>query len=46
MKGGGGDVLKKLFRFPFDVMQNSVAATQILTKIYRPRLNECAYHKI
>ena len=27
-------------------MQNSVVSTQILTKIYRPRLKERAYHKI
>ena len=44
MKGGGGDV-KKLFRFPLDVMRNSVFSTQILTKIYRPRLKECDYHE-
>ena len=27
-------------------MQNSVVSTPILAKIYRPRLKECAYHKI
>ena len=36
----------KLFPFPSDVMQNSVVSTQILAKIYRPRLTEWAYHKI
>ena len=43
---GGNDVLKKNFRFPLDLMQNSVVSTQNLAKIYRPRLKECAYHKI
>ena len=42
----GKDVLKKLFSFSLDVMQNSVVSTQILAKIYRPRLKECAYHKV
>ena len=27
-------------------MQNIVVPTQILAKIYRPRLKECAYNKI
>ena len=36
----------KLIRFPLDVIQNSVVSAQILAKIYRPRLKECAYHKI
>ena len=39
-------VLKKLFRFPLDVMRNSVVSTQILAKMYSPRLQECAYYKI
>ena len=43
---GGNDVLKKLFRFPLHVMQNSVVLTQIAVKISRPRLKECADHKI
>ena len=43
---GGNDVIKKLFRFPLDVMQNSVVSAQILAKIHIPRLKEYAYHKI
>ena len=39
-------MFKKNFRFPLDVMQNSVVSTQILSKIYRAWLKECAYHKI
>ena len=42
----GGMMFLKLFHFPLDVMQNSVVSIQILVKIYRPRLKECAYHKI
>ena len=45
MKGANDD-LKTIFRFPLDVMQNSVVSTQIVAKIYRPRLKECTYHKI
>ena len=44
--GGGGATFKKKIRFPLYEMQNSVVSTQILTKIYRPRLKECAYHNI
>ena len=41
-------MFKKLFRFPLDVVQNSVfpTPTQILAKIYRAWLKECAFHKI
>ena len=46
MKGGGDDIKKKLFRFPLDVMQNTVVSTQILPKIYIPQLKEYANHKI
>ena len=43
----GDDVyLKKLFRFPLDVMQNNVISTQILAKIYRSWVKECDNHKI
>ena len=30
--------------FPLDVMQNSMVWTQILAKVYRARLKQCAYH--
>ena len=43
---GGNDVLKNFFRFPLDVMQNSVVSTQNPAKTYRPGLKECASHKI
>ena len=46
LRGGGGQCLKKTFRFPLDVIQNSVVSTKILAKIYRVRLKECAYKKI
>ena len=29
-----------------DVMQNSLVSTQIIAKIYRAWLKQCAYHKI
>ena len=37
---------KKLYPFPFDLMQNSVVSSQILAKIYRLWLKECEYHII
>ena len=43
---GGNDFLKNFFRFPLDVMQNSVVSTQILAKIYRQWLKDYAHHKI
>ena len=46
LRGGGGPMFKKLFRFPFEVVQNSVVSTQILANIIRSWLKECDYHKI
>ena len=40
----GGTLFLKTF--PLDVMQNSVVSTQILARLYKPQLKECAYHKI
>ena len=37
---------KNLFRFPLDVMQNSVISTKILANIYKVRFKECDYHTI
>ena len=42
----GKQCLKKLFRFPLDVMQNSMVSNQILAKIYSARFKESAYNKI
>ena len=42
----GKRYFKNAFRFPLDVMQNSVVSTKLQAKVYRPRLKEGAYHKI
>ena len=40
IKGGNDVFFKQNFLFSVDVMQNSAASTQILAKIYRPRLKD------
>ena len=46
LKGGGGVLTKKNFRFPLDAMLSYAISNRILTKMCRSWLKECDYQKI